>query len=328
MKCPLTQAGLIALAVLICFWSAVAGKEPVCHGCGRQIVQREYISVDGLNFHAACFRCAQCRQPITGEVRKQDTLYYDRECYQKHLSLWCAICGGEIIGEYVRDYWGNAYHIEHVDQSPRCDYCGRFITDKTSQGGYRYDDGRMICGICQKSAIVDGATAQRLMKDVANRLAAFDVDVDAADISLALVGKKALNERAESISNDLSGLTVRNVQTLGDSVVTDECTVYALTGMPRQCFVKVMAHELMHVWLGSHADADADAIITEGSCNYAAYLVLSRDDDPMVRYQLDQMVADSDAVYGSGFRAVKTFVDEHGVPYWLNYLKTNTSLPR
>ena len=53
MKCPLTQAGLIALAVLICFWSAVAGKEPVCHGCGRQIVQREYISVDGLNFHAA-----------------------------------------------------------------------------------------------------------------------------------------------------------------------------------------------------------------------------------------------------------------------------------
>jgi hypothetical protein len=103
--------------------------------------------------------------------------------------------------------------------------------------------------------------------------------------------------------------------------------VYALSGMPRSFLLGVLAHELMHVWLFAHAPLDMDQALCEGSCEYAAYLVLKKRRDPHSRYFLEKQITNKDAVYGDGIRAVTKYVDKVGIYAWLDYLQGHSKPP-
>jgi hypothetical protein len=77
----------------------------------------------------------------------KDGKKYHEKCYNQSVALKCDLCGEVINSEYIIDYWGNNYHAYHEDTESRCDYCGRFISGNLSKGGFKYNDGRVICGI-------------------------------------------------------------------------------------------------------------------------------------------------------------------------------------
>lgn len=103
--------------------------------------------------------------------------------------------------------------------------------------------------------------------------------------------------------------------------------MYILDGMPRVVFMRVAAHELMHVWLFEHASLQMDHMLVEGSCEYAAYLALSEMTDPLARFDLDNQKENKDLAYGAGFRSVSGYVTRVGLDNWLGYLRTNEEPP-
>jgi hypothetical protein len=97
--------------------------------------------------------------------------------------------------------------------------------------------------------------------------------------------------------------------------------VYLLNGMPRAQMAATAAHELMHVWQFRNSKLRQDPALSEGSCNFASYLVLRRIGGQDADYVIDGMLTDPDSIYGEGFRRVKAFAEKNGMPAWLRLLK-------
>jgi hypothetical protein len=322
--------GLLAIAVLLMAMlpAFALAFEPVCHACGKKIIQGEWIEVDGKYFHKSCFKCHICGKPISGEVRKdKDGNYYHRQCYEEHKSIWCAICGEEIFGEYFRDYWGNAYCAHHRDQVPKCDYCGRYITEKSSKGGFEYEDGRIICGICLESAVSEVSQVNTILTEIIDSLATIGIAIDTGHIAgLRLVGQDELTRLAHG--SEAAGWAECRVEKSADGTERDcRCTISLLNDTPHYHFICALAHELMHVWLAANTSGAHHPVLAEGSCNYAAHLILKKYDAPEARYMIEAMTQMKHAAYRAGLSVVKKFAEENGHDYWLEYLKTSSKLP-
>ena len=61
----------------------------------------------------------------------------------------------------------------------------------------------------------------------------------------------------------------------------------------------------------------------EGSCNYAAKLVLSQYHDPYAEFQIYNMAQANDAVYGDGYRKMIAYTEKYGLRRWLSMLRGN-----
>ena len=120
--------------------------------------------------------CDYCRRLISGQYVVSDGKNYHVGCYENHVALRCALCGEIINGQYFEDFWGNRVHAEHKDKVPQCLYCRRFISEEISKGMVKYDDGRIVCGICAGDAINDAVTAGRIMSDLQEHLFCLGID--------------------------------------------------------------------------------------------------------------------------------------------------------
>ncbi|HET6372767.1 MAG TPA: protein DA1, partial [Candidatus Polarisedimenticolia bacterium] len=251
---------------------------------------------------------------------------YDQACYDKHLALRCVVCGKVLEGSYSEDYWKNSYHTEHERDTPRCEYCGRFISERLTGGGVQYADGRWICEICRRPAVTGINEANGLMAEVSRHLAKIGLQVDTRPIRLELVGRDRLRTLSGKGQDDLKGFTHYTEQTDGGSV-SRTIDVYILYGMPRADSVFALAHELTHVWQNLNGRTDNDESLSEGSCNYAAHLVLQDYPSEYSRFLQESLMASSDPIYGEGFRRVKRFAEERGRSEWLALLKDKNKLP-
>ena len=66
----------------------------------------------------------------------------------------CSICDNMIKDkEYYVDAWGNPFHIYHKKTGTFCECCSRIISQKVTNGGYKLNDGRYICSLCDASVI-------------------------------------------------------------------------------------------------------------------------------------------------------------------------------
>ena len=83
----------------------------------------------------------------------------------------------------------------------------------------------------------------------------------------------------------------------------------------------------MHVWLYDNGVDDMDPALCEGSCNYAAYLVLQRYPGKESEYIQTAFRDEPDPIYGDGFRGVAEYVEKHGVAGWLGYLRSHRNPP-
>jgi len=262
-------------------------------------------------------KCDHCGRSITGQYIISDGKNYHVDCYEDHVALRCALCGEIIEGEYFEDYWGNRVHAEHKDKFPQCLYCRRFISDKISRGMVKYDDGRIVCGICARE-----------MSGLQNILARHGIETKDKEIPLYLVNRNSMSELAEGFHADPLGFAHYEKTSYAGGIITDRSfKIYMLDGLPKYEFISALAHELMHIWLFANAPGDIDAALREGSCNYAAYLVLVNYSGREVQFVVDNLMSDSTPVYGDGFRRVKMYAEKDGLSGWLNYLKSNRLPP-
>jgi hypothetical protein len=312
---------VLAAAIASAGHGASAESERVCAACG-QVIREAYFETGGKFYHSRCFTCAQCGKPIEGPFTVFKGKNYHTPCFEDHVALRCAVCGGIVQGQYLLDYWGNAYHPRHKDDVLQCDFCQRFIVGPLTNDMKRLRDGRSLCSICAPSSVTNMREASAILLGAADKLRSVGIDVDPGRVELKLVGDEELARIAGSRSNDTKGFTDYWVsKSLFGKVNGETIKVYLLYGMPRIQMASTAAHELMHVWQFQKGRLDQDAAVSEGSCNLASYIVLRKMGGPEAEFVIDGMIRDPDPVYGEGFRRVKAYTEENGVAPWLRLLK-------
>ncbi|MFZ1683558.1 MAG: protein DA1 [Candidatus Zixiibacteriota bacterium] len=347
--------------LIIAVTASTATPQMRCVSCGKPITSGSYIEVDNQFYHAKHFLCANCSKPITTlPAFFKDGKYYDSTCYLTqigprcaycngpildsfkiwegknyhdscyfdHAALRCALCGDTIQGKYLEDDWGNSYHSRHNGVAPKCDYCNRFLPLDGTGLGTVYEDGQTLCGECRKTAVERTEDAIALMYALKDSLAAVGIDIDRDKLPLKLVDKHKMAEISHGEHPRTFGYTIfEKTSRVYGLVTTKKFQVYALKGMPLIYLKVALAHELMHVWLGLNAPMYQDDAMVEGSCNYAAYLLLQRWSGDEVGRQAKSMMNDSDPKYGQGFRKIMAYAQSVGTFAWLEYLKSHSDPP-
>jgi len=320
----LVVAGLFAVAD-----PAPAGTEPgpACAACGKPIAS-DVFQTRGRLYHSSCFRCAQCDRAITGAYAEYKGKNYHNDCFEAHVALKCALCDKVIQGEYLQDYWGNSYCFLHEHDAPVCDSCGRFISERTTNGGVRYDDGRFVCNVCRPKSVTDIDDILLLVHEVAEHMKSMGMKVDYNGIRIHLIGRGDMQKLSGHHSEGLRGFTDyrEDFRVFGRSR-NRAMDMYLLYGMPRMELISTIAHELAHVWQFNRGRFRNDSAWNEGSCNYAAYLVLSRYPGRESSFFRTSLARDDDGVYGEGFRRVKTLAEAEGAKSWLRHLARSTDFP-
>ncbi len=291
---------ILAVAILLTAWAVYAGLR--CDYCGGEITGK-YVVHNGKNYHP--------------------------RCYEDHIALRCDLCGKIIEGRHLTDYWGDHYCASHEGNAPQCLYCGRFIGDKHNRGGQTYPDGRTVCNLCLASAINNRAEAELIFDEVKMRLGQLGIIIvnDRIKLHLADRNKLARYMGDEMASANESGFVEHKFTRRADRAVDQSFDIYILDGMPRMHFIATAAHELMHVWQYLNCPLDNDVAMCEGSCNYAAYLVLRQIGGREAGYIVETFRQSDDPIYGEGFRRVSRYTSRTSTGDLLDHLKSSKYFP-
>jgi LIM domain-containing protein len=306
-----------------------------CSQC-RKIIKGNYYSHEGKYFHEKCYKnsilekCAQCYKPIEGEYVNSSGKVYHKKCFENHVALKCSHCGKTILGKFYQDFWGNKYHWEHLDKEKQCDYCQRLISYKVSGGGKKLADGRTVCNHCNKSAVNNLRKAKQFLDEAKFKLKIQGIRIENVEIELHLVDLDELKNIVKDghSKNNVRGYSTYNYEKLNGEIIKKEFDIYILNNMHESFFISVAAHELMHIWQFVNSPEDNEKILSEGSCEYASYIVVKSSYDKYYKYVKKNLEENDDPVYGAGFKRVKKMVDDKGKNYWLNILKTSKDFPR
>ncbi len=304
----------------------------LCAACGKPIKESRYYTKDGKFYHSACFdeqvreKCALCGKPLKGEYIIFEGKKYHKHCYHNEVALRCDLCGKVIEGKYASDYWGNNYCLRHQHDADKCDFCGRYISRDLTGGGYKYSDATKICALCFKSAVDDMKKARPLLKKISDLLKLEGIEVNIDEVDFNLAGQEELDKISSDhyTLNKPRGFTNYQSTTLDGRIISEDYDIYLLYGMEKNHFIATAAHELMHVWLYKNGPEDSKGALVEGSCNYAAWLVLQYFSEPETEHVKYLMMENPDKIYGDGFRKVKKMAEERGKNYWLRYIRKNS----
>ncbi|UCH83581.1 MAG: hypothetical protein JSW50_14185 [Candidatus Latescibacterota bacterium] len=314
--------GLVVFLVMISSASIIKSpSEHICNECGQKITG-SYFETGSHFYHPECFTCEHCSGPIKSAYTTYKKKRYHNDCFEDHVALRCAVCGGIIQGEYLIDYWGNGYHTSHKGIVLQCDFCQRFIVGSLVDGMVRFPDGQRYCSDCAPATVNSVRQARQLMAKVAGYLDDFGIEVDRAKIRLRLVDRNELKRIASAHTETTKGFTDYHVtKNLFGRVKSQTIDVYILNGLHRTQMISTLAHELTHVWQFERGRFEQDPVLSEGSCNFAAYLVLRRIGGVEAEFLIEGMLRDSDPIYGEGFRRVKAYAEKEGLASWLKLLK-------
>jgi hypothetical protein len=322
-----TRLAALVVAALALTASARATGALQCAACGREITA-DAFQTQGRVYHPSCFVCDICDRPITGPYSEQGGKAYHNDCFRDHVALKCSLCGDALRGEYLQDYWGNAYCMRHSGEAPMCDSCGRFVSEALTGGGVRYDDGRFMCNICNPKSMTDVDDILEIVFEVAGHMKSFGMDVDYSGVQIHLVGRDKMQSLSGHHSNGLRGFTdYREDWRVFGRSKNRKMHMYLLYGMPRMEIINTVAHELAHVWQFNRGRFQNGREWSEGSCNYAAYLVLGKYPGRQSSFFRTSLMRDVDPVYGDGFRRVKTLAEAEGAKAWLRYLAKASDFP-
>lgn len=314
--------------------TAVNSQSLKCTYC-KQPIKNSYIDFEGEPYHKSCYknfvqpRCAKCDQPIEGGFVLKDGKKYHEKCYNQSIVLRCDLCGEIINKNYIKDYWGNNYHASHENIEAKCEYCGRFISGKISLGGSKYNDGRVICGICESTSVKSLTKAESVLNRVKNSLQSFGVSINLYRLGLKLVNKNELRSIVTKNGSytDPRGFAKYSYWKTGNEITKREFTIFILNGMPEKDFEAVAAHELMHIWQYINSPEKLEPQLAEGSAEYVAYSHMSRQYDEYSKYIVHQIETNRDNTYGEGFRRIKNLVDQKGFDFLLDHLSKSTKFP-
>jgi len=307
--------------------SDAGAKERRCAQC-NELIDGGHFETQGEYYHPEHFRCQHCDNPIKGAYTEYKGANYHTRCFQNQIALRCSLCGDIIAGEYILDYWGNSYHLDHQGEAPCCDSCSRFISSDITGGGVRYDDGRYICAICHPTSVTDIDDILAMIDEVARHLDDMGMDVDYKGLLVHLVGREQMKDIAGEHSNALRGFTDYSEDwRLFGKPKGRKINVYLLYGMPRTELLSTITHELVHIWQFNHGRFENDRALSEGSCNFAAFMVLGQYPGQQSSFFRNSLMKDEDAIYGDGFRRVKELAEDTSTRHWIKYIRRNDTFP-
>jgi len=318
------RIGLIWM-ILLPLWAQ--GQDSLrCAYCGKPFEGR-YLSYQGKNYHEECFEriCLKCNYCgkfiIEAKYFKIGEQNYHQDCYINHICTRCDLCGEALVGEYATDVWGARYHIEHEDKLDRCHYCARIIGEKTSEGGYRFDDGHIMCGICFKTIISNTDQLEAMIINVTEILEDHGIEVDLSDIPVIMTDIKTLDRMTKSVDPQRYGLCYYETEVIDDIIRCKDIKIYISQGIPLRTAEGVLAHEIAHAWMDVNVKEAMPEWLCEGTAVYACYLVYNQHSDKLAELLIDNIKEDPNEVFGEGFRRVSKYVQANGMETLLRSLK-------
>lgn len=293
----------------------------VCTHCQAEL-EAQWTEFQGKKYHPACYqqfvqpRCYHCQKPISGAYRQDSDALFHPVCYATRHDLFCNLCQQPLTDRYLTDLWGNKGHLHHGNlPTLQCQVCARLISQTTSNGGVQFGDGRVVCGICQITAIDDPQQVQQAKTSVLEQLKTVGFTYIPEYVAVTLAEQHLLQWRMQaSPSANIHGYTKtldRQVPGLG---LVREHSIFVLHGLPRVAFMGVLAHELLHVWLQEHRLNHLSKATTEGFCNLGSALIYQNEGSPLAQVLLQRLWEDPDAVYGVGYRQMRPQLEKLGWP--------------
>lgn len=294
-----------------------------CAHCQKPLGET-WLTLDGKKLHAACYQahyqdaCAVCGDALTGTyTRDSDGQTYHTACYAEHKAPRCDGCAQPIVGQFLQDLWGHRLHPHHGGlPTLQCHVCARLISQKTSQGGVQYGDGRVVCGICQITEITTPAQIEQARQAVLQQLQAVGFDYIPQYIAVSLADQRTLQKRLGVGRNANShGFTKTLIREVAGQGQCQEHSIFILYGLPRLQFMGVLAHELLHVWLNEKAlnEVWGEREI-EGFCNLGTALVYQNDGTPLAGVLHQRLAQDPNPIYGEGYRKMAAKLQKSGWP--------------
>ena len=219
----------------------------------------------------------------------------------------CTICLEPLNNQFLVDAWNNPFHAHHEKEGVFCHSCSRIISQGITQGGFLYSDGRHICRLCQTSIIEEDLAIKKSFESVISQLNNVGIENIPDSIPIKLVNLMELNKKTGSKSHgDLKGFT----QFIDDNS-NNKFKIFILFGLPQIEFEATLAHELLHVWLEKN-NFHSKLQITEGFCNLGRALIYENDGTRFSKIHLTAMENDSNPIYGTGYRNMKSIHQKLG----------------
>lgn len=317
----------------------------ICHKC-RKIIIKEHIDVLDKKFHPECFICNYCNQTINkGSVEYGGNIYHDEcnpsngqivcgicrkniigryissncinyheDCFENHVINKCCVCGHGIKGEYFKDDWGNYAHSYHSGiKTDFCFACGRIVAGKSSNGGKRVGEKRIVCGYCLTDTVNESAEIEKNKNKVLAIFNSKGITGISYDIPVHVVSDSSYSELGLNTGSGLKlGVTWQRGK-IGIGLTQHEFNIYILDYIPSLFFQGILAHELLHTWLTLYAIALPDNEV-EGFCNLGSYLIYSNQKCKLSNVLIKKMHADMSPVYGEGFQLMNKRLEKLGWP--------------
>ncbi len=302
-----------------------------CNYCG-QLLGDHFAEYNSKLFHEQCYkefiqpRCDVCSQPLPNKYITDQNGNYHHDCHRNHILPKCTICTLPLENSYLIDPWGNKYHKYHSQDGVLCSSCSRVISEKITQGGYKFNDGRFLCSLCEASIIKTDSDINKSKNRVTKQLSSIGIFPFPDSISISTVDNSSLKRKSRSLHhNNLKGVTNIKIQHKPLRMVSRRYEINILNGLLKTEFEAVLAHELIHIWL-TELDKNYSDIFTEGFCNLGSALIYDNDNTKFSRIHLKSMIENDDPVYGEGYRMCRKLLSQHGWSEFITRVK-NGNLP-
>ena len=213
---------------------------------------------------------------------------------------------------------GNISCERHGLKSKKCNSCQRIISQNTSQGGYRINEDKTICGICLPN-MIPSKDIDSSFKRVKKQLNDIGFIIPTSSVNIVLSTDKELKKKNNTlqinINSDLEGLayTQYRVGVFGKKY---QHTIYILRHITKQKFEGILAHELLHLWQNEN-DICLPDMQTEGLCNLGSYLIYKNSDTKIGHLWIKYLHKNPCPIYGDGYRFMLQLLHRYG---WLNLI--------
>ena len=230
----------------------------------------------------------------------------------------CSICNKSIKDkEYYVDAWGNPFHMYHKKTGIFCECCSRIISEKITNGGYKLDDGRYICTLCDVSIIKSDVEIDNSLDKVLKILENFGVTgIKKSELKIELINRNLMSEQYKFHEVEhLKGLT--KVTPSNKEIFS----IFILNNLPKVQFEAILAHELLHVWLFKK-NINLTKPIMEGFCNLGSYLIYNLDNTKFSKIHLLSLENRNNNSHVTEYKILKNMMNKKGFNYLLKNIGT------
>ena len=279
-------------------------------------------------WHPHHFTCEAGGETLDGAFVERDGRAYCQPHYLERFGVRCAI-GGEIIrGAYLTNDWGDRYCEAHARDAATCCSCQRPLSDRLTNGGIRYEDGRNICGLCLKTAVRKESDGREVVTIVRAALASQGLELGDVVIPLRLVAPTELMNRARRTDGHPEGVAcLMKTGIPGGQEERRVQEILILCGLSREHFAAVAAHELGHAYMFLKEFPELPEAIAEGLCELCSYLWLSGQRTPTAAWRLKLIWKNRDDIYGLGFRSARMALHGRSLLELLEFVRRHGCFP-